>query len=114
MQNLALTVVHNSIPQIDSGLSCNAVEADTRIWLHVLKSSGERKLVISPDTDVYHIGLPLIAGTKINVIIQLSPITSLEVRLITAFSNDSDLAVIPSPLYPLTMQVLYVCSGCDF
>ena len=33
-----------------------AEEADTRVWLHVLRSPGTRKLLCSPDTDVYHIG----------------------------------------------------------
>ena len=43
----------NPIPE----LSCNAEEADT---LHALKSEGPHKLLCSSDTDVYHIGLPLI------------------------------------------------------
>jgi hypothetical protein len=86
----------------------------------VVKSAGKRKLVISPDTDVYHIGLPFVAGTNIIVIVQLSSISSLELRLLdmqaltTAFGNDSDLAEIPTSLLPLAMQVLYVRSGCDF
>lgn len=98
----------------------NAEESDTRIWLHVVKSAGKRKLVISPDTDVYHIGLLFVAGTNIIVIVQLSSISSLELRLLdmqaltTAFGNDSDLAEIPTSLLPLAMQVLYVRSGCDF
>ena len=120
LQNQALFSVHNDSPKIDSRLTCNAEESDTRIWLHVVQSAGQRKLVISADTDVYHIGLPFVAGTNINVIVQLSSIASLELRLldmqalITAFGNDSDLAGIPTSLLPLAMQVLYVCSGCDF
>ena len=120
LQNQALFSVHNDSPKVDNRLTCNAEESDTRIWLHVVKSTGERKLVISPDTDVYHIGLPFVAGTNINVIVQLSSIASLELRLldmqalITAFGNDSDLAEIPTSLLPLAMQVLYVCSGCNF
>ena len=112
--------MHNDSPKIDSRLTCNAEESDTRIWLHVVQSTGQRKLVISPDTDVYHIGLAFVAGTNINVIVQLSSIASLELRLldmqalITAFGNDSDLAGIPTSFSPLAMQVLYVCSGCDF
>ena len=41
-------------------LVCDAEESDTRVWLHVLHSSGHKKLLYSPDTDVYHIGLTLI------------------------------------------------------
>ena len=36
----------------------DAEESDTRVWLHVVHSAGTRKL--PPDTDVYHIGLPLL------------------------------------------------------
>ena len=39
-------------------LHCEAEEADTRVWIHVLRSPATRKLLCSPDTDVYHIGLP--------------------------------------------------------
>ena len=120
LQNQTLCSAHNDRPKVDNRLTCNAEEADTRIWLHVIKSAGEKKLVISADTDVYHVGLPVVAGTSIEVLVQLSSITSLELRLldmqalITAFCNDSDLAKLPTPLSPLAMQVLYVCSGCDF
>lgn len=50
---------------------------------------------------------------------QLSSISSLELRLldmqalIAALCNDSDLAI-PESLSPLAMQVVYICSGCDF
>ena len=63
-------------------LTCNTEEADSRIWLHVVKSAGERKLALSPDIDVYHVGLPLVAGTSFDVIIQLSSFSSLELRLL--------------------------------
>ena len=53
-------VVLNSTSQCDHYLTCNAEESDTRIWLHVVNSIGMKKLVLSPDTDVYHIGLPLL------------------------------------------------------
>ena len=48
-------------PQPDDSLYCNAEESDTRIW----NSAGTKKLVLSPDTDVYHIGLPTVAGTDL-------------------------------------------------
>ena len=35
-------------------------------------------------------------------------------HLITAFTNDPDLATIPEALIPLAMQAVYVCTGCDF
>ena len=38
----------------------NAEEADTRVWLHAYNSCGHKKLVVSPDTAVYNIVLPLL------------------------------------------------------
>ena len=35
--------------------SCGASEANMRVWLHVPRCPGTRKLLCSPDTDVYHI-----------------------------------------------------------
>ena len=107
-------------PQPDSSLTCNAEESDSRIWLHVLYSAGDKKLVLSPDTDVYNIGLPLIAETNLDVIVRLSQFTSKDLRLlhmkalINAFTNDPDLAMIPKVQVPSTMQAVYVCTGCDF
>ena len=90
-----------------------------RIWLHVLNSAGSKKLVLSPDTDVYHIGLPIISRTELDVVVRLSPFSSLEhclldmQALIKAFRNDPDLAVVDQALSPV-MQTLYICTGCDF
>ena len=41
-------------------------EADTRVWLHVIDSTGLKKLH-SPDTDVYHIGLTLVNFDNLDV-----------------------------------------------
>ena len=49
-------------------LQCNAEETDTRMWLHVKYSSGAKKLGLSPDTDMYYIGLPLISNGSKDVI----------------------------------------------
>ena len=79
-----------------------------------------KKLVLSPDTDVYNIGFPLIAETDLDVIVRLNRFTSKELcllhmkRLIHAFTHDPDLTMIPELQIPSTMQTLYVCTGCDF
>ena len=38
----------------------NADESDNRVWLHCVHSHGTLKLIYSPDTDIYHIGLAII------------------------------------------------------
>jgi hypothetical protein len=120
LANQALYTESNGTPQCHESLACNAEESDTRIWLHVVNSAGQKKLVLSPDTDTYHVGLPVIAGTNLDVIVQLSPFSSLELRLldvqslIKAFMNDPDLATIQPSVLPSAMQVMYICTGCDF
>ena len=61
-------------------LNCEAEEADTRVWLHVLRSPGSKKLVCLPDTDVYHIGLPLLANQSMDVFVCVSVFSSQEHR----------------------------------
>ena len=113
-------VCKNTNPQSDDALSCNTEEADTRIWLHVANSAGHKKLALSPDTDVYHIGLSIVTETDLDVLVRLSTINSTEHRIlvmqapISAFVNDPELAHIPSSSLPSVIQALFVCTGCDF
>ena len=93
-----------------------AEEADTRVWLHVSKASGSRKLLYSPDTDVYHIGLTNANFSKDEVIVQLSPIGR-DLKLIhmnkfnEAISTDPDLSAIPVADRAKTLQALYIATG---
>ena len=101
-------------------LSCGAEEADTRVWLHVLRSPGTRKLVCSPDTDVYHIGLPLICNQPLDVFVRISMFSSQEHRylslknLTTSLQGDPDLSSVPRDLLPKMLQTLFICTGCDY
>ena len=77
-------------------LLCEAEEVDTRVWLHVLRSPGTHKLVCSPDTDVYHIGLPLISNQCMDVFVRVSTFSSQEhylnlYNLLTSLQGDLDL-----------------------
>ena len=56
--NTTWYVKGNSKPQPDPEYLCNAEETDTRIWVHVKQTDYKKILVLSPDTDTYHIGLP--------------------------------------------------------
>ena len=100
-------------------LSCGAEEADTRVWLHVLRSPGTRKLVCSPDTDVYHIGLPLMCNEPLDVLVRISVFSSQEHRyvslknLTTSLKGDPDLNSIPRDLLPKMLQT-FICTGCDY
>ena len=102
-----------------------------------MNSAGQKKLVLSPDTDVYMNSadkkklvlspdtrlpccLPIVAVTSLDVLVQLSPFSSLVLHLldmqalITSFANDPDMASIPPTLSSSAIQVLYLCTGCDF
>ena len=53
-------------------LACNAEESDTRVWLHVVHSAGHKKLLFSPDTDVYNIGLTAISSSECDVALHVT------------------------------------------
>ena len=118
--NNAYFVTREGSPTCDDTLSCNAEESDSRIWLHVLNSTGNNKLVLSPDTDVYLIGLPIVGRSGLDVMVRLSAYNSLQHRyldmqaLLEALKNDPELASLQPDLIPAVMQKLFICTGCDF
>ena len=68
-------------PQPALEYKSNAEETDTRIWLHVHQSTQQRLYVMSPDTDVYHIGLPLHFGNK-EILIEINVTGSNQKRIL--------------------------------
>ena len=118
--NTAWFVHEDKRPQPHPAFTCNAEEADTRIWLHVTNTVHRRLLIVSPDTDVYHIGLPLPCVTEKEIIIQVSPLHCCQLKLLNitslvlALGNDPDLAQIDSNILPKVFQTLYAVSGCDY
>ena len=117
--DIAREIEANGANQIHE-LRCNAEEADTRVWLHALKSEGPCKLLCSSDIDVYHIGLPLIPCESSEVYIRVSMFYSPEHRylsmnkLLSAIQNDSDLAFLPKEQLAKVLQVLFISTGCDY
>lgn len=103
-----------------SRYTCNAEETDTRMWLHAKQAPYERILVISPDTDIYHIGMPLYLTTQKDIIVQINKITSKDLKFfhLPAFVNvikhDPDFSSIERDLLPQIFQTLYVVTGCDY
>ena len=99
----------------------NVDEADMRIWLHCMHSTGDKILIFSPDTDVYHIGL-----TQMNmmpgrhIIVQLSKSLSVSAKLldlnslVLALERDPDLSTVEVGNRPQALQTLYICTGCDY
>ena len=109
----------NGQPQLDPQYTCNAEEADTRVWLHIRHTAHTRVLLMSPDTDVYHIGLALNTGDK-HVLVQVSPLNSREVRFLNmkaltlALKHGPDLSSIPSDILSQVIQTLFIRTGCDY
>ena len=56
----AFRVTANGSKMQDEALNSDADEADLKVWLHCQMSSGKKKLIFSPDTDIYHIGLTVV------------------------------------------------------
>ena len=75
-----------------------------------------RKLIFSPDTDVYHIGLTNVFIASNDIIILLSPIGR-ELKLLhlneldLALQSDSDLQSIPPHKQKEILKVLYVLAN---
>ena len=70
-QDTVWYTTRNGIEHPASGYKCAAEEGDTRVWLHAERAPGKKKLVYSPDTDVYHICLTNVDFSS-DVIVQLS------------------------------------------
>ena len=65
MRDHAMCVEHgNPNPFIDEKLTCNIEEGDMRVWMHCKYSVGTRKLIFSPDTDTYHVGMGLLEDAQ--------------------------------------------------
>jgi DNA-directed RNA polymerase subunit M/transcription elongation factor TFIIS len=111
--------VKNGAYSVVPHLESNSEETDLRVWLHCKHAYGSKILIYSPDTDIYHIGLPLV-DSLCDVYIQQRANTHEHARylslsnLIKAFTEDPDLAYIPQNKLPYIFQTLYVVSGCDY
>ena len=120
IQDTAWFVSYGTRPQPNPVYTSNAEEADTRLWMHVKRTNTSKILILSPDTDIYHIGLPLEHGSEKNIVIQLSTFNSKDLKylhlstFVTVLQNDPDLSAIPSRLIPQVFQTIFVATGCDY
>ena len=120
MTETAWFVQANGQRQPHPAYSCKAEETDTRIWLHVKQTECGKILLLSPETDVYHIGMPLESTHGKEVIVQISPVNSRQLKFLdmtalkAAFQNDPDLVNIDAGILPQVFQTLFVCTGCDY
>lgn len=109
----AILVGKDLDPRIYPALTSNAEESDTRIWLHIKHSAGVKKLIQSPDTDTYHVGL-IFVTTQMEVIVQLSHPSDRHLRLlhlhtlIDLLNRDPELANLSKDHRTWIMQCLYV------
>ena len=113
-------VQNNNKEQPQPTYTSNAEETDTRIWIHASRTTCTKILLISADTDVYHIGLPLLCTQQKQVIVQVNPISSRQLKfinlqeLIHALRTDPDLTQLDQALLPSILQTIYAASGCDY
>ena len=98
---------------VKTELLMHADEADLRVWLQCKNSGDVNKLIFSPDTDIYHIGLPLLTTfPEHHIIIQLSRHTNEQARyqdmnhLLIALQNDPDLSLVPLEIQPQVLPSL--------
>ena len=112
---------NGSLPILDPRYTTNSEEADMRIWRHATQISALKVLIYSPDSDIYNIGLPLVAmECSKEIIVQLNvPQSQLSIylhmnNLIKALELDPDLASVQKHKLANIFQMLYICSGCDY
>ena len=103
----------------EPSLNNNSEEADTRLWLHCVKSKGAKKLIYSPDTDTLFIGMVAANTIVHNVVIQQTLDATdrkfLHLNsLVEAINKDVDLNCIPAEERTRVLQSLYALTGCDF
>ena len=119
LEDTAWFITRDSTPQPNPAFTSNAEETDTRIWLHCKQIDCDKILILSPDTDIYHIGLPLNHGDK-DIIIRISAYNSKDLcflkltAFIEALKNDPDLSALQPNLLPQILQTLFVATGCDY
>lgn len=107
--------IEYSVPE----LKCNAEEADTRVWLHANYMARGKKLIFSPDTDVYHVGFTNVDLSQSEVIVQLS-VVGRDLKLLhmnnfmAAINTDPNLSSLSTESRPKILQMLYIATGCDF
>ena len=117
LTNTSWFVEGSQDPQPDPEYTCNAEETDTMLWLHASKTNCKTILILSPDTDVYMIGLPLNCMQDKNIIVQISTFNSREVKVLymnrmrSALSSDPDLANITRISLSMILQTLFVVTG---
>ena len=73
MRGQAYSIVRQGVAGRGPMHDSNHEEGDSRVWRHAFQSQGDTILTYSPDTDTYHIGLPLLEKyVNTHVIDQLS------------------------------------------
>lgn len=108
------------VPQQEPHYTTTAEEADMRMWKHAIECNGRRIIICSPDTDVYNIGITFLQRSQASFIIQLNQPHSRELKYLnlTNFSqallHDTDLAPLPRTSVHSILQMLFICTGCDY
>ena len=103
----------------EPSLNNNAEEADTRLWLHCVKSKGTKKLIYSTDTDTLFIGM-VVANTVVHNVVIQHTLDATDKKflhlnsLVEAINKDVDLNCIPAEERTRVLQSLYVLTGCGF
>lgn len=73
IEQCAYMTTIDHIKEIWPRLRTNADEANLWVWQHCVNSYGSKKLIFSPDTDVYHTGLTAVQHIPAaEVIVQLT------------------------------------------
>ena len=123
LRDHAVCVEHgNPSTFTDERLTCNIEEGDMRVWMHCKYSVGTHKLLFSPDTDTYHVGMGLLEDIRLcecDVYVQINRVCDPDKyihlsKLGEALHYDHCMATISPQIRAQILQTLYVVTGCDY
>ena len=117
-----LSVSSDGVFNDNVSLNSNHEEADSRVWLHAFRQNMHKNiLIVSPDTDTYHIGLPLSSKyfNQIHVQLHIQTLPGknnfLHLNSLAAkIEKDVSLRSVPENLRCLLIQAIFIFTGCDF
>ncbi|CAH1799207.1 unnamed protein product [Owenia fusiformis] len=100
-------------------LETNQEEADITVWLHAEKALTENVVIMSKDSDISQVGLPLDIEKKIWILFKSK---ETETKYIDMSALKSAIAKDPCLLplreagidYYKVLQIIYIVSGCDY
>ena len=101
------------VEEVTAGPHSHLYRSKQRLWMHVKRTNTLKILNLSPDTDIYHIGLPLQHGSR-NIFISVSINSTCTSQLLLQYYKMTPTSQPSHQLIPQIFQTIFVATGCDY